>query len=188
MEHQREYFNFVEFRKKFVTPFFRQVRYRTDVATSTRFVPCCHWHALDEFESENDYGIPLAPIMAYTKQDIERYEDTGDLFIMTYGCTEYRRDWILSIAEWHRLSMQFVSQISPECEMWVVAKKYEIRRRMREYFFAICRIRIALNRAVDRLYRPPNGSIYRRLLHESTSIFPYSQSSRTSSSTEAHHH
>tara|TARA_Y100000114_G_scaffold142460_1_gene149066 strand:+ start:621 stop:1181 length:561 start_codon:yes stop_codon:yes gene_type:complete len=171
-----------DFRKRYITPFFSEVRRRTDVHTSTKFIPCCHWHAIDEFESVNmditmyaGEMVGRAPVMAFTKQDICNYKRTGDLFVIVYNTDEDERDWIRSIATLHNLSFEPVSEPDPMVKMYVIAKKYAIRPHMNKMFLAICRIRIALNRAIEKLYRPPNGSIFRKLLNQTVNMIPITE-------------
>ena len=168
-----------DFRKRYMTPFFSEVRRRTDVHTSTKFIPCCHWHAIDEFESVNMdvtmYGgeiVGRAPVMAFTKQDISHYKKTGDLFVILYNTNEYEREWISSIAMLHNLSFEPLSEPDTMIKMYVVAKKWTIRPNMKKMFHAICRIRIALNRAIENLYKPPNGSIFKKLLNQTVNMIP----------------
>ena len=158
-----EHFSFTEFRKNHLTPWFRQVRYRTYVATTTKYITCCHLHLLDQWESTHDYEPPLLPAMAYTREDAEDYTKTGDMYIVLYGITPYQKDWILSLAETNRLSMEFECNVCDGCELWRAAKKYEIRPRMKRYFFAAIWLRIGFGRLLQRIYRPPDGRMFLKL-------------------------
>jgi hypothetical protein len=127
-------------------------------------------HALDEFESAHEYEPPRLPAMAYTRQDAEEYSATGDMHIILYGITPYRKDWILSLAETNRLSMEYQFDVCDGCELWRVAKKYEIRPRMKKYFFAAIWMRIMFGRLLQRIYRPPDGRMFLKLRDETCKL------------------
>ncbi len=161
-----EHFSFLEFRKKHLTPWFRQIRRYTDVMNTTKYIRCCHMHLLDEYESIHDYEPPRLPAMGYTRHDMEYYKEHGEMSILLYGCTTYRLDWIKSLAETHQLSFVLDNVVCDGCEVYTVTKKYEIRRRMKKIFFAAIMIRIALGRLLQRMYRPPDGRMFLKLRDE----------------------
>jgi hypothetical protein len=90
--------------------------------------------------------------------------------IVFYGITPYRFDWIMSLAETHKLSVIHDTVVCDGCEVWTVAKKYEIRPRMKKYFFAAIMIRIALARLLQRIYRPPDGRMFLKLRDEACNL------------------
>lgn len=165
-----EHYSFVEFRKKHITPWFRQIRYRTHVSTSARYAPCCQWHALDEFESFHDYEPPILPVIAYTANDQQLYENTGDLYVLFYGVPAHARDWVYTLAASNGLSLQYDSMVCDNCELWVVSKKYTIRPRMRQHFYALVWMRVYLHRLLRRIYRPPEGRMFLKLRDEACGL------------------
>lgn len=171
-----------DFRKRYMTPFFKEIRRRTNVFGSCKTFPCCHFHALDYFDRITDNmdisvhgGVPIErlPIIAFTHQDIHRYRKIGEMYVILYETNGYERILIESIAILHKLSFQYVTSFSdPKITICVVAKKYHLRPHVKKLFFAICRIRIFLNRVVNKLYRPPDGAIFKKWLQQSVNILP----------------
>ena len=168
-----EYFSFEDFRKEYLTPLFREIRYRTHVKTSTKFIPCCMMHAIEEFETmqyEYENLVVTTSIMSYTKSDEMTYRHTGDLFVLCYRMSPYAIDWVTGLSTIHNVSFTYHCNLDPNCDVYLIQKKYRVRERMKKLFFAFCCVRMWMHRRLVALYKPPHGAIFKKLVQQSSTI------------------